>query len=319
MSQTGLFIIYGLVFACGFLIMQTLVGAGRQATARVKMANARMKRLESGENNIDIIARMRVSRSLNKDGELSSVIKAVNKMVLQSGAPLGKYGIYFITLGLFIVLPIIAWFTKESLIYVGLAFGAAFLWPYMGLRFLIKRRLKKIGSQLPEALDVIVRSLGAGHPVPVAMNMVAREMSDPIGGEFGITSDEISYGTSLGKGIGRMSERVGHPDFDLFSATIRLQERSGGNLAELLRVNAHTIRDRQRMRLKIQAASAEGRASALILNIAPIVLYGAIKLIAPDFYGSVEDNPALDYGLWGCVIWMGIGNLVMRKMIAFRI
>ena len=319
MSQTGLYIIYGLIFACGFLVMQTLVGAGRQATARVKMANARMRRLESGENNIDIIARMRVSRSLNKDGELSAIIKTINKMVLQSGAPLGKYGIYFITLGLLIILPIIAWFAKESLIWVGLAFGAAFVWPYMGLRFCVKRRRNKIGTQLPEALDVIVRSLGAGHPVPVAMNMVAREMSDPIGGEFGITSDEISYGTSLGKGIGRMSERVGHPDFDLFAATIRLQERTGGNLAELLRVNAHTIRDRQRMRMKIQAASAEGRASALILNVAPIVLYCAIKFIAPDFYGSVEDNPALDYGLWGCVVWMGIGNLVMRKMIAFRI
>ena len=100
---------------------------------------------------------------------------------------------------------------------------------------------------------------------------------------------------------------------------IRLQERTGGNLVELLTSNAKTIRDRQRMRLKIKAASAEGRMSALILNVAPLLLFVGIKKFAPGFYGDVEDSPALTYTLWGVVIWMIIGNLVMRKMINFKI
>ena len=100
---------------------------------------------------------------------------------------------------------------------------------------------------------------------------------------------------------------------------IRLQEKTGGNLAELLQSNSETIRSRQRMRLKIRAASSEGRASALILNAAPIGLFLMIKLVAPDFYGDVGDNPILQNAFIGIIIWMIIGNLVMRRMINFKI
>jgi len=173
--------------------------------------------------------------------------------------------------------------------------------------------------QLPEALDVIVRSLSAGHPVPVAMGLVAREMSDPIGSEFGIASDEVSFGSNISTAIQRLADRIGHDDFELFSAMIRLQERTGGNLAELLRANAKTIRERQKMRLRIKACSAEGRMSAYILNVAPIALFFLIRLTSPDFYGDVSDSPLLKPAFIGVVIWMLIGNLVMRKMINFRI
>jgi len=108
-------------------------------------------------------------------------------------------------------------------------------------------------------------------------------MPDPIGSEFGIASDEVSFGSSISAAIQKMSDRIGHEDFELFSAMIRLQERTGGNLAELLRSNAKTIRDRQKMRLKIKAASAEGRMSALILNAAPILLFLAIQKMSPEF------------------------------------
>jgi tight adherence protein B len=275
--------------------------------------------MASDTPNVAVLAKMRKSRSLNKDGDLTVVIEWINRLVLQSGAPLGRWGIYSIMAVLPIVLALGLFVFKGDVRFSlgGLLAGLAL--PIWALKQLVKRRRAKVGRQLPEALDVIVRSLSAGHPVPVAMAMVGREMPDPIGSEFGITSDEISYGASLGAGIARMSSRIGHPDFDLFSATVRLQERTGGNLAELLRSNADTIRNRQRMRLKIKAATAEGRMSALILNVAPILLYVAIRLTAPDFYNSVEGHPYMTYGTWGAIIWMGIGNLVMRKMIRFRI
>jgi tight adherence protein B len=144
-------------------------------------------------------------------------------------------------------------------------------------------------------------------------------MPDPIGSEFGMASDEISFGASISAAVQRMSDRVGHDDFELFSAMIRLQERTGGNLADLLRSNAKTIRDRQKMRLRIKAASAEGRMSAMILNLTPLALYFGIQALSPDFYGAVKDSPAVTYMFWGIGIWMGIGNLVMRKMINFKI
>ena len=100
---------------------------------------------------------------------------------------------------------------------------------------------------------------------------------------------------------------------------MRLQAKTGGNLASLLKVNASTVRARQKMRLKVQAASSEGRASALILTAAPFLVMGAMYVITPNFYGDVIDEKLVQYGLGGCLLWMAIGNLVMRKMINFKV
>lgn len=318
--QSGvLYVIYIIVFAGAFLGMQTLIGAGRQATVRVKMANSRMKRLHAEDSQIAMIDKARRSQKLNADGEFAVVVRWLNKLLVQGGIDVHPRWVFLGILAATLVAPTLCFFISQKVyMTVGLVFAAPVISIY-GLSFWAKRRRDKIGSQLPEALDVIIRSLGAGHPVPVAMNMVAREMADPIGSEIGIATDEITYGSGLGVAVQRMAERVGHLDLELFAATVRLQERTGGNLAELLRSNAQTIRERQRMRLKIKAASAEGRMSALILNVAPIVLYLTIEIMAPEFYGAVDDSPLLNIGFAGAIVWMLIGNLVMRKMIAFRI
>jgi len=212
-----------------------------------------------------------------------------------------------------------AFLVKGTAIWAAVGFPVGLIFPIFILSFLVKRRRRKAVSQLPDALDVIIRSLAAGHPVPVAMALVGREMPDPIGSEFGIASDEVSYGSTISAAVQKLSDRIGHEDFELFSAMIRLQERTGGNLAELLRSNGKTIRDRQKMRMKIKAASAEGRMSAYILNAAPILLFVSINKMSPDFYGDVMEYSIVTYTLWGIVIWMVIGNLVMRKMINFKI
>jgi tight adherence protein B len=182
-----------------------------------------------------------------------------------------------------------------------------------------KRRAKALGQQLPNALDVIVRSLEAGHPVPTAVSLVGREMGDPIGSEFGMAADEIAFGSSMEQAINRMAERCRHPDIDLFAATVRLQERSGGNLTGLLKTNARTIRERQRIRLKIQAASSEGRASAMILTSAPFVVLGILTFSSPHFYGDVIHEKAIQMGLAALGGWMFLGNMVMRRMIDMRV
>jgi len=151
------------------------------------------------------------------------------------------------------------------------------------------------------------------------LSVVAKELPDPIGSEFGMACDEISFGGRVSTALQRIADRVGHDDFDLFAAMIRLQEKTGGNLAELLGRSAATIRARQRMRLKIRAASSEGRVSAVILNMAPIGMFLMVKAISPDFYSDVEDNPLLTKAFMGVAVWMFLGNLVMRRMINFKI
>ena len=319
MTPSVEYLIYFLVFCAGFLGLQVVIGAGRQAAKRVHLANDRLRRLAKGEDATDVLARMKRSRSINADGALAGWSDRISKLVLQSGLPLGPYGIYIMTAVAVVALALLGFILKGTLqfAFVGAAIGAVL--PLVVLMHLTRRRRKRAVGQLPEALDVIIRSLAAGHPVPVAMSLVAREMSDPIGSEFGIASDEVSFGSSISAAVQKVADRVGHDDFELFSAMIRLQERTGGNLAELLRANAKTIRDRQKMRLRIKAASAEGRMSALILNAAPMLLFAAVNLMNPEFYGEFDGHPLLTYALWGVVIWMGIGNLVMRRMINFKI
>ena len=181
-----------------------------------------------------------------------------------------------------------------------------------------KRRQAKFTEQLPEALDIIVRSLRAGHPVPAAIKMAAREMGDPLGSEFGMAEDEITYGLDIEAAMRNMLERVGQEDLPLFVTSVAIQASSGGNLTEILGNLTEVIRMRAKMRRKIRALSAEGRTSAIILSSVPIFIFVVINWIAPDFYGKNWGHPWMYWGLGFAAFWMGLGNLVMRNMINFR-
>ena len=159
-----------------------------------------------------------------------------------------------------------------------------------GAALLRRRRQKAFGAQFPDALDIIVRSLRAGHPVPIAISMVAREMPDPIGSEFGIVADEITYGADLESGMRNLYFRVGQDDLPLFVTAVAIQGTTGGNLGEILQNLSTVIRQRFKMRRKIRALAAEARASALILSSLPIGIFVVIQIVTPDFYASVWDE-----------------------------
>ena len=307
-----------LIFCSAALAFNVLIGAGREINRRRVHANLHEKAKERADSPENLLAKMRHDRGLNREGYINNLNYHIGRMVTQSGLPLRANMIYVIMAGFACVLAAIGLIWQKSIIFsaAGMIIGA--ILPLLIVEYCVRRRRKKAARQLPDALDVIIRSLKAGHPVPVALSLVGREMPDPIGTEFGMASDELSFGGSVSTAIQRMADRIGQDDFDLFAAMIRLQEKTGGNLAELLEGNASTIRARQRLRLKVKAASAEGRTSALILNVAPIALFIIINVMAPDFYGDVKDEPIMDYMFIGIFIWMVIGNLIMRKMINFK-
>ena len=308
-----------LAFCAGFALLQALVGAGRQAGHSVRALNHRLRRLSTGDAPTTVLANLRRARGLDQGGHAARFHQRIGEMVVQSGLRFGAVWIYVaMAAGGLLMFGLALWRSGVGWPALG-GFLVGWSAPLLVLRFLVARRRKKAVAQLPDAIDVVVRSLGAGHPVPVAMALVGREMPDPMGSEFGIASDEVSFGSATGTAIQRMAERVGHEDVELFAAMVRLQERTGGNLAELLRSNAATIRSRQKMRLKIKAASAEGRMSAMILNAAPLLLLAAIMTLSPEFYGEVADHWLIKPAAVGVVLWMVAGNLVMRKMINFKI
>jgi tight adherence protein B len=200
-----------------------------------------------------------------------------------------------------------------------LALVCGFVLPIIVLRFLRGRRQKKFAAQFPDAIDIIVRSLRAGHPVPIAISMVARELSDPIGSEFGTVSDEVTYGADLESAMRNLYFRVGTDDLPLFVTAVAIQGSTGGNLGEILENLSAVIRQRFKMRRKIRALAAEGRASALILSSLPIAMFAVINFLVPNFYGSVwnEDLTKIALVLAGC--WMGVGNFIMYRLVNFRI
>jgi tight adherence protein B len=182
-----------------------------------------------------------------------------------------------------------------------------------------KRRQKAFGAQFADALDMIVRSLRAGHPTPVALGLVAREMRDPIGSEFGIVVDEITYGADLETALRNLYVRVGQDDLPLFVTAVAIQAATGGNLGEILANLSAVIRERFKMRRKIRALASEARASAIILSSLPIVMFGIINMVSPNFYASVWDEPLTKQALAAAGFWMFIGNFAMYRMVNFKI
>lgn len=308
-----------LVFAAVFAAVQASAGLFTVARQKRKR-NQRLKLAEKTDNISDLVTELRRQRGLSKAGLREGRLKWLSDMIVASGLPYDqkKWTLYIAAAG---VIGAVGLGVLTHAIW-GVVVGAlvgGLLAPLGFLKFRINRRMVALGHQLPQALEIIVRSLEAGHPVPASVNLVGREMSDPIGTEFGMAADEIAFGATLEQAVERMAERCQHPDMDLFAATVRLQERTGGNLTGLLKLNAATIRDRHKMRLKIKAASSEGRASAMILTAAPFVAAGFIAITSPHFYGDVIGKPIVKYGLMIIGFWIFLGNMIMRRMIDMRL
>lgn len=307
-----------LVFAAVFSAAQATIGLVRTATVK-RRVNRRLIVAERVGGISDLVVELRKQRGLTAAGDRRGWAWLMD-LVLRSGVPYRPRVWLAAGLGAALAGAIGGAAVSHSLLGVPVGAAAAGLGgPILFLKFMAGRRNKALSLQLPQALDIVVRSLEAGHPVPTAVSLVGREMSDPIGSEFGMAADEIAYGATLEQAVERMATRCQHLDVDLFAATVRLQERAGGNLTGLLKLNAHTVRERHKMRLKIKAASSEGRVSAMILTAAPIAAAGFIQLTSPHFYGDVIGEPFIQAGLAGLGLWMFIGNLVIRKMVNMRI
>jgi tight adherence protein B len=149
--------------------------------------------------------------------------------------------------------------------------------------------------------------------------MVAREMPDPIGSEFGTVADEITYGADLETGMRNLYFRIGQDDLPLFVTAVAIQSSTGGNLGEILENLSAVIRQRFKMRRKIRALASEGRASAMILSSLPILMFIVIQIITPDFYASVWNEDLTKMCLAGAAGWMGVGNFIMFRMVNFKI
>lgn len=290
-----------------------LAGRGEKRVA----INRRMHLQEKKLTQQQVLVQLRKERGV-EGGRLFS-LDGLRRLRTQSGLvmPMPKFLAFTSAASLGLMLGL-SWLGLPLRVAV-LAWPAACLVvPVMTLRFMRSRRHKLFGIQLPEALELITRSLKAGHPVPVAIAMVAREMPDPIGTEFGLVADEVTYGSDLVTALHAMYQRVGHEDLPLFVTAVSIQASSGGNLREILDGLSAVIRERGKLKRKVRSISTEGRMSAYILTAVPALLGAGIMVLMPEFYSDVWEEPLTWYLLGGSIAWLMLGNFMMFKMASFK-
>jgi tight adherence protein B len=244
------------------------------------------------------------------------ILVRLNDLLMQTGLkvnrPLLSLSIPGLTLFFFFCFGLtIGYSLAEFLLSVAVAISTVVLF----LHAARARRMARFAEQLPDALDVIVRAVRAGHPFSAALGLVARELPDPIGTEFGMTSDEIVFGLDVRTAIENLHRRTGQQDLLFFVIAINIQTQTGGGLGEILLRLSRMIRSRATFQLKVRALTAEGRLSAIFLSLMPFVLFGIITLISPGYFAEVRHHPVVVPALVLGLTLLLIANVILYRMV----
>ncbi|MFD2184656.1 type II secretion system F family protein [Rhodoplanes azumiensis] len=200
---------------------------------------------------------------------------------------------------------------------VGLGFAAGVGVPRWFLSYLRKRREAKFLQHFPDAVDVIVRGIKAGLPLFDSMKLIVADSEEPIRSEFRAIIETQTIGMPLGEACGRLYERIPLPEANFFGIVVGIQQQAGGNLSEALGNLSRVLRDRKKMKEKIQAMSMEAKASAAIIGALPPVVMLTVYITSPAYISLLWTHPTGHVLLAISAFWMTTGVLVMKKMINF--
>ena len=306
------------VAAAVIFLVEALYLAFAVPITRKRSVNRRLKAMDEGFVGEQAMVRLKAQRGiLDKNFE---VMGWLSRLLVQSGLRLrvGRFAVLIVilVLGVFLGLQLFTTLPAWACFIVAAVLGVSI--PLQVVRFIRTRRQAAFSLQLPDALDVVVRSLKSGHPVPTAMALVGREMPDPVGSEFGMTIDEMTYGLDMPRALINLSERVGVADLSLLVTAVSIQSGTGGNLSEVLQNLSKILRDRFQLRRKVRSLSAEGRFSAYGLVILPIMIFLAIYIPNPRYYTDAWEHPIFKVSIVGLCVWSLIGNYITYKMVNFK-
>jgi tight adherence protein B len=189
--------------------------------------------------------------------------------------------------------------------------------PNLALAQMRKRRIKKFVAEFPNAIDIIVRGVKAGLPLGDCLRIIGNEASEPVRGEFRMISETQAMGLSLGEAVDRIAQRVPVTESNFFAIVINIQAKAGGNLSEALSNLSRVLRERKKMKGKIGAMSMEAKASAAIIGAVPFVVVGLLYVSSPTYVSLLWTTTHGQMISCGALVWMGIGIVMMKKMITF--
>ena len=238
--------------------------------------------------------------------------------IVQSGLSWSKRQFYLISAGLGVVLFMAGLLTGAGpLAGLAMGFAGAFGLPRWLLSFLKKRREAKFLNAFPDAVDIIVRGVKAGLPLLDCLKMITVEAPEPLKSEFRAIVDTQAIGMPLGEACGKLYDQMPVPEANFFGIVISIQQRAGGNLAETLGNLSRVLRDRKKMKAKINAMSQEAKASAGIIGCLPLAVMTLVYISSPQYISLLWTEPLGRLMLAGSAFWMFCGVMVMKKMINF--
>jgi len=315
-----------LLFAACILLVEGawLWWSGTHGSA-AKRINRRLRlmatRGEAGGERVSILKQRRYAKSPGLDRLLrrSPHGAALDRLLLQSGLSWsvaqflsGAGGLLLAASGVLLLWPMPL---PGALLLLAIAGGG----PCMFLLRTRTQRLQKIEAQLPEAADFLARALRAGHSFSNVLQMVGEELSEPLSGEFKMAHEEINYGVPMNEALQNLATRIPLTDLRYLVIAVLVQRESGGNLAEVLLSIARIIRARLKLLGQVRVLSAEGRMSAWVLGLMPVVMIGVMAVVNPQYISLLWTDPSGIRLLWYAAGMVFLGVVWMRKVIRIRI
>lgn len=316
------FIIYGLIFVGVLVLVEgiylTMFGKSISQNRRV---NRRLSMLEKGGGREEVLETLR--KEMNQHGSARSIpLYAMLAERAQRGA------IAFTPRQLIMIMALLS-VLSFAVLTVGTATGIALriaVSVAMGVGGVVfwvnskaAKRLAMIEEQLPDAVELMVRSLRVGYPFSSAVSIVAEEVSDPLATEFGIIADETAFGRDMGEALKDMAERIDLQDLRFLAVAVTIQQQSGGNLAEILSGLAKVIRSRFRLFRRVKAITAEAKWSGKFLSGFPFVALVVINIVQPDYYDEVMDHPYFIPACFVVGVFLVVNLIVMRMLVNIKV
>ena len=321
----NIYVIALIIFIISIVVIEMLMFAVRKAKnpdrAKIRKKLRKISYNPSLDEDLDIQRKVVYSEinALNEVLRRIPLMEQLNKLLYQANAryPAGFFIILSPLLGLLIYL-VVNFLGYAYYLSLPLALAAAAS-PFLYLRRKKKKRMAKFMSQLPEALDLVARSLKAGHAFTTGLKLAADEFDDPLGPEFDIALDEINFGVTVPEVLRKMTKRVDCPDLNFFVVAVILQRETGGNLAQIIQSIATLIRERFKFFGKVRTLAAEGVLSMWVLIGLPFFIVGILTFMNPEYITKLFDETLGHIMIAGALFMMLIGYFVMRNICQIKV
>jgi tight adherence protein B len=315
---------FGIFVATVVIIQLVMYGVRHMRTTQRVKIRKRLRKLtyvESGPDGAEILKKRAYSDIPFLNSLLESLpgLSSLDRLMVQANAkyPMGFYlllGLFLAVVGL-LVGSLLAHNTLLSIL-LALILGGV---PYVHLVRLKRLRAEKFKKQMPDGLDLIARSLKAGHAFSGGISMAAEEFDDPLGSEFSEMLDEINFGVSVPEALKNLTTRIECEEIKYFAMGVILQRETGGNLAELIQTLANLIREKFKFEGKVRTLSAEGKLSAVILAALPFLVGGWIWLTNPKYLAPLVAEPFGRVLLLLAAAFMIAGILALKRMVSIKV